>query len=269
MSKSAPQPLLRRHAAPFAIAFVSLTAILMANYAARLLPQPGANVEALLLAVPFTAAITIPMAVFIAVLWVFTRLGAEGALVAAQNERGGIRRLVTPVIAGAAVVAAMTFMWDTQLVPRANARLAGVLARDAAPRQSDRTMTVGELQAAARTARAETAPDALGRAASFEVEIQKKYALAAACMILAFAAAAIGVRFPRGGNGLVIGASIAVFGAYYTCLVAGETLADRLVVSPFVGMWSANALLIAAASLLLWSASPRRPRAAHSLAMTA
>jgi lipopolysaccharide export LptBFGC system permease protein LptF len=33
-------------------------------------------------------------------------------------------------------------------------------------------------------------------------------------------------------------------------MVAGESLADRLLVSPFVGMWLANALLLAAALML-------------------
>jgi lipopolysaccharide export LptBFGC system permease protein LptF len=48
---------------------------------------------------------------------------------------------------------------------------------------------------------------------------------------------------------LVIGASLAVFGAYYAMIVTGESLANRLVVSPFVGMWGANALLLTLALL--------------------
>jgi lipopolysaccharide export system permease protein len=55
----------------------------------------------------------------------------------------------------------------------------------------------------------------------------------------------------------VTGASVAVFGAYYVLLVAGEDLADRLVVSPFVGMWGANALVLAAALLTMWRRAPR------------
>ena len=51
---------------------------------------------------------------------------------------------------------------------------------------------------------------------------------------------------------LVIGASCVVLGAYYVMLMAGEDLADRLVVSPVVGMWGANALLLAAALLAGW-----------------
>jgi lipopolysaccharide export system permease protein len=44
-----------------------------------------------------------------------------------------------------------------------------------------------------------------------------------------------------------------IFGAYYMLMIAGEDLADRLVISPFVGMWWANALLLATALLLVVS----------------
>ena len=274
MPKPATRQLLRRLAAPFAVSFVALTALLLANYAATQLPQlsargapAGTIVEALLLAVPFTAAMTIPMAVFVAVLWVFTRLGAEGTLAAAQRERDGVRRLVAPVLGAAAVVAALTLASNAQLVPRANARLAAVLGSGALER-TDRTMTIGELQAAARSARADAGPGALARAAAYEVEIQKKYALSAACVVLALVGAAIALRFPRGGMGLLIGASYAVFGAYYVFLIAGESLADRLVVSPLVARWLANALLLGAALAVVWRRrGPRATRKADSLAI--
>jgi len=253
-----PQPttaqLLRRHAVSFAVAFVVLTASLLAHFAARQLPRPGARgelAELLLLAVPFIAAMTIPMAVLIAVLREFTRLGADGTLAAARRERGGVRRLVLPVLGATAGVAALALVVTAEIVPRANARLSAVLAGGtAAP--SDRTMTIGELREAARSVRLDTAPIAVARAAGYEVEVQKKLALPAACVVLALAGIAIALLAPRGGTGLVIGASGAVFATYYMLVVAGEGLADRLVVSPFVGMWGANALLLAAALLVVW-----------------
>jgi lipopolysaccharide export LptBFGC system permease protein LptF len=274
MPNPATRQILRRHAAPFLVSFVALTTLLLANYAAKQLPtlsargaRAGTIVETLLFAVPFTAALTIPMAVFVAVLWVFTRLGAEGVLATAWRERDGVRRLVAPVLGAAACVAALTLLSNARILPRANERLAGVLA-DGAPRRTDRMMTLGELQAAARSAREEAGPDGPARAVAYEVEMQKKIALAAACVVLAFAAMAIALLFPRRGTGLVIGASVAVFGGYYLLLVAGESLADRLVVSPFVGMWMANALLFAAALLAVWrSRWPHAPRGAESLAI--
>jgi lipopolysaccharide export system permease protein len=72
------------------------------------------------------------------------------------------------------------------------------------------------------------------------VEIEKKFALAAACFVFVLVGAPIALRFPRSGVGLVIGVSIAVFGIYYVGLIAGETLADDMKVLPWVSMWAPN-----------------------------
>jgi lipopolysaccharide export system permease protein len=74
------------------------------------------------------------------------------------------------------------------------------------------------------------------------VEIQKKFALATACIVFVLLGAPIGIRFPRGGVGLVIGVSIAVFALYYVGLIVGEDLADKLILDPVVAMWMANGL---------------------------
>lgn len=76
----------------------------------------------------------------------------------------------------------------------------------------------------------------------YSVEIQKKFALAAACVVFVLLGAPIGIRFPRGGVGLVIGVSIAVFALYYVGLIVGEDLANKLILDPVVAMWMANAL---------------------------
>src|SRR5439155_893829 len=78
------------------------------------------------------------------------------------------------------------------------------------------------------------------RAAGYEVEIHKKCAIAAACIIFALVGAPVGLRFQRGGVGLVIGVSLAVFTVYYIGLIGGEELGDRLLVSPFFAMWTPN-----------------------------
>ena len=80
-------------------------------------------------------------------------------------------------------------------------------------------------------------------------------------MVLALLGAATAIRFPRGGVGLVLGASALVFTGYYLLLVVGEALADRQMLSPFVAMWMANGGLLATALLLLWQ--PGRPGPAH------
>ena len=85
----------------------------------------------------------------------------------------------------------------------------------------------------------------------YEVEIQKKFALAAACFIFVLLGAPIALRFPRGGVGLTIGVSLVVFGLYYVGLIAGESLARRGIVPPVVSMWIANAIFGLLAVILL------------------
>ena len=78
--------------------------------------------------------------------------------------------------------------------------------------------------------------------ARYQVEIQKKFALAAACVVFVLFGAPIALRFPRGGVGVVIVVSVVAFGIYYVCLIGGEALADKLLLSPFWSMWAANAI---------------------------
>ena len=84
----------------------------------------------------------------------------------------------------------------------------------------------------------------------YDVEIQKKFSLAAACMIFVLIGAPIALRFPRGGVGLVIGVSFAVFGIYYVGLIGGESLANKGIVAPWLAMWGVNILLLAVGLLL-------------------
>ena len=77
-----------------------------------------------------------------------------------------------------------------------------------------------------------------------QVEIEKKFAIAAACVIFVLLGAPIALRFPRGGVGMTIGVSLGVFGLYYVGLIVGEALARRDRLSPFIAMWAANAILL-------------------------
>ena len=85
----------------------------------------------------------------------------------------------------------------------------------------------------------------------YDVEIQKKFALSAACIVFVLIGAPIALRFPRGGVGLVIGVSLGVFAIYYVGLIAGESLADRAFLTPFWAMWAANVILTIVGLLLL------------------
>jgi len=469
--------LLRQHLAPLGFALAALTALMLLNQIAK---QFGSLVgkglpwsiiiEVFALSIPFIVAVTLPMAVLVAVLYVFTHLASENEITAMQASGISLGRVVAPVLGGAATVAALSFLWSDQVLPRSNHRLRTLqvdiqrkkpsftlkeqVINEVVPGQfflraalidpnantlkdvtiydlgdaerrriigadsgrmaytpggrdlyltlqdgdiqqvnrtdpaqfdrtffrinrlrvagigntlqrtesdtykSDREMTICEMQAvvtraqrdverARQEARAtvqndlrrlaglapvydapplvsDTAPSgfycqalrriaewlapkeaaaqtpqgaspprftptpgppqtpspraastpilvtpgatigeeqrvrsSLQRAAMYEVEIHKKYAIAAACLIFALVGAPVALRFQRGGIGLVIGMSLLVFTVYYVGLIGGEELGDRLIVSPFVAMWTPNLLFTGIGLFSLWAI--RRP----------
>ncbi|HEU5305665.1 MAG TPA: LptF/LptG family permease [Gemmatimonadales bacterium] len=81
------------------------------------------------------------------------------------------------------------------------------------------------------------------RADRYGVEVHKKWAISLACISFVIIGIVLALRFPRGGIGLVIGAGLLVFSIHYIGLTAGESLADRGHVTPWVAMWSPNILL--------------------------
>lgn len=83
-----------------------------------------------------------------------------------------------------------------------------------------------------------------------QVEIEKKFAIATACVIFALLGAPIAFRFPRAGVGLTIGVSLLVFGVYYCGLIAGEELARRGLLPAYVAMWGTNAMLLIVGAVL-------------------
>ncbi len=83
------------------------------------------------------------------------------------------------------------------------------------------------------------------------VEIQKKFSLAFACIVFVLVGAPLAVRFPRGGVGLVIGASFLIFAIYYVGLIGGESLANKSIISPFWAMWADNILFLVAGVALM------------------
>ena len=82
----------------------------------------------------------------------------------------------------------------------------------------------------------------LRRISSLSVEIHKKFALPAACVVFVLIGAPIGMRVKRGGPAVAF-VSIGFFLFYYACLVVGEELANRLILPPWFAMWLANLVL--------------------------
>jgi lipopolysaccharide export system permease protein len=88
-------------------------------------------------------------------------------------------------------------------------------------------------------------------AAHFLVEIHKKYVISSACLVFVLVGVPIAIGFPRGGLGLVIGVSLAIFAIYYIGLIAGESLADRLAAPPWI-LWVPNAFFTGAGLGMLY-----------------
>jgi lipopolysaccharide export system permease protein len=84
----------------------------------------------------------------------------------------------------------------------------------------------------------------------YKVEIYKKYALPAACLVFVLIGAPLGVMTKKGGFGVAGGISLFFFLIYWAFLIGGEKLAERGMLSPFLGMWAAN-ILIGVAGLFL------------------
>ena len=78
----------------------------------------------------------------------------------------------------------------------------------------------------------------------FMVEIHKKYAISFACIVFVLMGGPLGIRFPRGGVGTVIVASVSIFAVYWTGLIGGENLSNEGVVTPFWAMWTADIVFL-------------------------
>lgn len=75
------------------------------------------------------------------------------------------------------------------------------------------------------------------------VEIHKKYSIPVACIIFVLIGAPLGTMTRKGGFGMAAGVSLIFFLIYWAFLIGGEKFADRGLLSPFWGMWSANIFL--------------------------
>jgi len=133
--------------------------------------------------------------------------------------------------------------------------------------RTDRDMTVGMMQARVDSLRMELAglrevnleelPPSVGNSPAeftsridrleyqireYQFEIQKKYSIAAATLVFVLIGVPLALRLSRGGVGMVIAVSLAIFAIYYVGLIGGETLADEGYVHPTASAWLMNAV---------------------------
>ena len=76
------------------------------------------------------------------------------------------------------------------------------------------------------------------------VEIHKKFSLPVACILFVLVGAPLGTLTRKGGFMMAICMGFGFFLVYYIFLIGGEEMADRNRVSPLIGMWTPNVLLL-------------------------
>src|SRR5438552_6806000 len=126
--------LLRQHLAPLGFALAAFTLLMLlrqvaqqfGNLVGKGLPW-SVILEVFLLSVPFIIAMTLPMAVLVAVLYAFSQLAGDHEITAMKASGVSLGRLVAPVLSAAALVAGLAFLWSDQVLPRSNHRLRTLL----------------------------------------------------------------------------------------------------------------------------------------------
>ncbi len=93
---------------------------------------------------------------------------------------------------------------------------------------------------------------------SYVVEIHKKYAISAACLVFVLIGAPLGMRIRRGSIGVSVGVSLGFFLLYWACLLGGEELADRDLFDPIWAMWAANIVIGIPGFILVWATGKDR-----------
>ncbi len=89
------------------------------------------------------------------------------------------------------------------------------------------------------------------KAGQYEVEIQKKYSIPFACLIFILVGSPLGIMTKGGNFGISAAISIAFYIFYWACLIAGEKLADRGILSPFLSMWMGNLSILIMGTILV------------------
>ena len=81
------------------------------------------------------------------------------------------------------------------------------------------------------------------RIQEYMVEVQKKVSIPFGCIIFMLIGAPIGMLTKKGNIGYAALICTIIFTFYWTSLIEGEKLADRMIISPFTSMWIGNILL--------------------------
>jgi lipopolysaccharide export system permease protein len=88
----------------------------------------------------------------------------------------------------------------------------------------------------------------------YMVEIHKKFSIPFSCIVFIIIGAPLGIAARKGSLGVGTTLSIFFFLVYWICLILGEDLADRMIISAFWSMWFPNLLIGSVGLYLTWRA---------------
>ena len=132
---------LKEHAGPLTFALTALTSILLLQYIGKHFGElVGKGLPTLVIAeffglsIPLTVALTLPMAVLVATLYAFSRLAAENEITALKASGVSLGSVIAPVLWAALGVTLVMIVFNDQVLPRSNHRLA-TLQRDIAQKK--------------------------------------------------------------------------------------------------------------------------------------
>jgi len=178
--------LVRLHGAPFLFALVALTALLLLNHVTRRfgdfvgkgIPW-GVVAEFFGLAVPFIVAMTVPMAVLVAVLYSWSRLAEGNEYTALLSCGVSPLRLVRPVALAGVVVSLVSLALSDHVLPRSNHRLRMLMVdiQRKKPNFSLKEQVVNEVmpgQFFLRAARINAAADRLGDVTIYDMQTPER-----------------------------------------------------------------------------------------------
>ncbi len=96
------------------------------------------------------------------------------------------------------------------------------------------------------------------RMARFMVEVHKKASIPIGCILFAMIGAPLGLLVRKGHMGIHAIISTILFTYYWISIIQGEKLADRMFISPLMGMWFGNITIAVAGLVLMYIVVYRR-----------
>ncbi len=94
--------------------------------------------------------------------------------------------------------------------------------------------------------------------ASLRVEIQKKFSIPVACLVFVLVGAPLGVLVRQSGLATAGWMSIIFYLIYWSFLIGGEQLADRMILNPLLAMWAPNVIVGVAGIVLVVQTATER-----------